>query len=172
MIKYSFIALLFSLLPGVYTPVMAAENASHDDTAGPFFIPKAQRRFSAEQGCVEPTAEMRTNHMEYILEQRDATVHEGIRTRQHSLQECINCHVSEADDAPRADSDKHFCNSCHTYAAVSIDCFQCHADRPVKSKFQSLTSSRMHPVNPVAVLPATAPASEQLKVHANGDLTQ
>ena len=137
MIKYSLITLLFSLLTGFYTPGMAAD-ASSDESSSGFFIPQAQRRFSEEQGCVEPTAEMRKNHMEYILDQRDATVHEGIRTRQYSLEECINCHVSDAPDAPRVDSEKHFCNSCHTYAAVSIDCFQCHADRPVNSRFQSL----------------------------------
>jgi hypothetical protein len=137
MIKYSLITLLFSLLLGIYTPGIAAD-ASSDESSSGFYIPQAQRRFSEEQGCVEPTAEMRTNHMEYILDQRDATVHEGIRTRQHSLEECINCHVSDAPDAPRVDSERHFCNSCHTYAAVSIDCFQCHADRPVNSRFQSL----------------------------------
>ena len=137
MIKYSLITLLFSLLLGVYTPTMAADTSTDEYSSGPF-IPKAQRRYSDTQGCVEPTEEMRKNHMEYILDQRDATVHEGIRTRQYSLEECINCHVSDAPDAPRVDSEKHFCNSCHTFASVSIDCFQCHADRPVKSRFQSL----------------------------------
>ena len=137
MIKYSLITLLFSLLLGVYTPTMAADASTDEYSSGPF-IPKAQRRYSEEQGCVEPTEEMRKNHMEYILDQRDATVHEGIRTKQYSLDECINCHVSDAPDAPRVDSEKHFCNSCHTFASVSIDCFQCHADRPVKSRFQSL----------------------------------
>jgi len=76
---------------------------------------------------------MRRNHMNYILHQRDETMHRGVRTRQYSLVECINCHVSDAPDAPRVSSEKHFCNSCHSYAAVSIDCFQCHADRPVKT---------------------------------------
>ena len=76
---------------------------------------------------------MRSNHMEYILHQRDETMYKGIRDKQHSLVECINCHVSDAPDAPRVSSEQHFCNSCHTYAAVSIDCFQCHADRPVKA---------------------------------------
>ena len=137
MIKYSLITLLFSLLLGVYTPTMAADASTDEYSSGPF-IPKAQRRYSDTQGCVEPTEEMRKNHMEYILDQRDATVHEGIRTRQYSLEECINCHVSDAPDAPRYESEKHFCNSCHTFASVSIDCFQCHADRPVKSRFQSL----------------------------------
>lgn len=167
MIKYSLITLLFSLLLGVYTPGMAADVPSDENTSGPF-IPKAQRRFSEEQGCVEPTAEMRANHMEYILDQRDATVHEGIRTRQYSLQECINCHVSDAEDAPRVDSEKHFCNSCHTYAAVNIDCFQCHADRPVKSRFDSLSNSSKHRTGSAAVPPTTLD-SEQLKVLSNED---
>ena len=87
-------------------------------------------RFSETQGCVEPTEEMRRNHMRHLLHQRDDTVHKGIRTQQYSLEQCINCHISEAADAPRVSSEQHFCNSCHTYAAVSIDCFQCHADRP------------------------------------------
>jgi len=138
MIKYSLITLLLGLLLGVYTPGMAADGTSDEDSSGGPFIPKAQRRYSDTQGCVEPTGEMRRNHMEYILDQRDATMYEGIRTRQYSLEECINCHVSDAPDAPRVDSEKHFCSSCHTFASVSIDCFQCHADRPVKSRFQSL----------------------------------
>jgi hypothetical protein len=164
MIKYSLITLLFSLLLGVYTPTMAADASTDEYSSGPF-IPKAQRRFSEAQGCVEPTEEMRKNHMEYILDQRDATVHEGIRTRQHSLEECINCHVSDAPDAPRVDSEKHFCNSCHTYASVTIDCFQCHADRPVKSKFQSRLNDGTHYVR-TDTPPATL-SSEQQQVLAS-----
>jgi hypothetical protein len=164
MIKYSLITLLFSLLLGVYTPTMAADASTDEYSSGPF-IPKAQRRFSEAQGCVEPTEEMRKNHMEYILDQRDATVHEGIRTRQHSLEECINCHVSDASDAPRVDSEKHFCNSCHTFASVTIDCFQCHADRPVKSKFQSRLNDGTHYVR-TDTPPATL-SSEQQQVLAS-----
>jgi len=164
MIKYSLITLMFSLLIGACAPGMAADANPEENSSGPF-IPKAQRRFSEAQGCVEPTDEMRANHMEYILDQRDATMHEGIRTRQYSLTECINCHVSDAPDAPRVDSEKHFCNSCHTYASVSIDCFQCHADRPVKSRFQSLSKGDSHTVM-TNVQPATL-TSEQLQVLAN-----
>jgi hypothetical protein len=94
-------------------------------------VPEAQRRVSETQGCVEPTEDMRRNHMKYLLHQRDETMHEGIRTKQFSLEECIDCHVSSAPDAPRVSSEKHFCNSCHTYAAVNVDCFECHADRPL-----------------------------------------
>lgn len=83
--------------------------------------------------CVEPTEDMRRNHMVYLDQHRDATVIEGIRTKKHSLNECINCHVSttKADGEALHYPDKeHFCASCHTYAGVKIDCFQCHADRP------------------------------------------
>ena len=122
-------------------------------------VPEAQRRVSEAQGCVEPTADMRRNHMKYILHQRDETMHEGIRTKKFSLEECIDCHVSSAPDAPRVSSAKHFCNSCHTYAAVNIDCFECHADRPLaKSGKVSMTpaSPSAHlqtDENPVAVPP-------------------
>ena len=97
-------------------------------------VPQARAKVSATQGCVEPTQEMRKNHMNYILHQRDKTMYDGIRTRQYSLEECINCHVSPGADGaiPGADSHEHFCNSCHAYAAVHIDCFQCHADRPTR----------------------------------------
>ena len=27
-------------------------------------------------------------------------------------------------------SPQHFCRTCHIYAAVSVDCFECHASRP------------------------------------------
>ena len=164
MIKYSLFTLLFSLLLGVYTPGMAADASSDENASGPF-IPKAQRRFSDTQGCVEPTADMRKNHMEYILDQRDATVHEGIRTKQYSLAECINCHVSDAPDAPRIDSEKHFCNSCHTFVSVNIDCFQCHADRPVKSRFQPQSKNSGHPVRTNA--DSAVLATEQPQVLAN-----
>jgi hypothetical protein len=126
MIKHSLVILVTGLLLGMVTPGQAGDSLLPE-------IPAAQARFSETQGCVEPTAEMRRNHMEYILHQRDETMHHGVRTRQYSLVECINCHVSDAPDAPRVSSKEHFCSSCHSYAAVSIDCFQCHADRPVKT---------------------------------------
>lgn len=79
--------------------------------------------------CVAPTDEMRASHFEKILHQRDKTMHQGIRTKTDSLKECINCHVPE-NTTVRFGDDKHFCSACHIQAAVTIDCFQCHADRP------------------------------------------
>ena len=79
--------------------------------------------------CVAPTAEMRASHFEKILHQRDKTMHQGIRTKTYSLKECINCHVPE-NTTVRFGDDKHFCSACHNQVGVTIDCFQCHADRP------------------------------------------
>ncbi|NOX42371.1 MAG: Hdr-like menaquinol oxidoreductase cytochrome c subunit [Gammaproteobacteria bacterium] len=93
--------------------------------------------------CVEETSLMRTDHMEMILHQRDETVHKGIRTKKHSFKECINCHaVKDENNLPVSyKSPKHFCNSCHTYAAVKIDCFECHASRPDNNKLNRTNST-------------------------------
>lgn len=83
--------------------------------------------------CVEDPVWMRTHHFETILHQRDETVIHGIRTTKHSLKNCIDCHITanaEGSYARYSNSEEHFCASCHTFAAVAIDCFQCHADRP------------------------------------------
>lgn len=82
--------------------------------------------------CVEPIDKMRTNHMEYILHQRDETMQKGIRTKKYSLKECVSCHaVRDENNIPVTYKDKrHFCNSCHEYASVQIDCFECHSSTP------------------------------------------
>jgi predicted CXXCH cytochrome family protein len=82
--------------------------------------------------CVKDTGFMRRNHMELLKHQRDETMLRGVRTEQFSLQGCLSCHVVYGADAVAVTvaSPEHFCRSCHDYAAVSIDCFQCHASRP------------------------------------------
>ena len=84
--------------------------------------------------CVEEEEVMRRDHMNFILHQRDETMHNGIRTSKYSFAECIDCHVQPDENGNIASfkSEEHFCNTCHEYAAVSIDCFDCHADRPQK----------------------------------------
>jgi hypothetical protein len=112
-------------------------------------IPEANARFSPTQGCVEPTEDMRKHHMEYILHQRDETMHRGIRTTRHSFKQCINCHVPppESGKVVRHDDPEHFCNACHTYASVKIDCFQCHRDHPMPG--EAITST-LHSSTPPA----------------------
>lgn len=82
--------------------------------------------------CVEDTDFMRRNHMEILLHQRDDTLRRGIRTKKHSLKNCFTCHVvKDADNKPvTAKNPKHFCRECHDYAAVKVDCFECHSSVP------------------------------------------
>ena len=72
---------------------------------------------------------MLRNHMELLKHHRDQTVREGIRTTQHSLANCVNCHASPETGRVTGSKDA-FCEGCHRYAAVKLDCFECHADRP------------------------------------------
>ena len=82
--------------------------------------------------CVEDTDFMRRNHMELLKHQRDETMLRGVRSEKYSLKECLGCHAVYGTDAVAVtvSNPDHFCRSCHDYAAVSIDCFQCHASRP------------------------------------------
>ena len=91
--------------------------------------------------CVADTSYMRRFHMLMLKHERDETVHEGIRGGKFSLKECIGCHaVKGADGQPVSyENPQHFCRTCHDYAAVSVDCFECHASRPgEKSKSSAL----------------------------------
>ena len=74
--------------------------------------------------CVEPTNVMRRNHMDFILHQRDDTMRRGVRTEKHSLKACINCHADPKTNSVLGKDG--FCESCHKYTAVSVDCFGCH----------------------------------------------
>ena len=94
--------------------------------------------------CVEPTEIMRRRHMDFLDHQRDATVIDGIRTPQHSLVGCIDCHVQPdaTGKVARSDDPEHFCAGCHLFTGVKIDCFECHADRPVA--FSSVSDALQH----------------------------
>ena len=74
--------------------------------------------------CVAPTEEMRRDHMRMLLHQRDRTVRQGIREPRFSLKNCVECHA--AHDTGSVLGSDGFCSSCHAYASVSIDCFECH----------------------------------------------
>jgi predicted CXXCH cytochrome family protein len=119
-------AMLMTLLIAAVLALPAATA-----TAGePAWVPKPAR--GRGEKCVADTAWMRRYHMTALLHHRDESVHEGIRTKRFDLTGCIDCHaVKGADGKPvTIASPKHFCRTCHDYAAVSIDCFECHASRP------------------------------------------
>jgi hypothetical protein len=76
------------------------------------------------EACVAPTEDMRRDHMNMLLHQRDRTLRQGIREPRFSLKNCIDCHASRETGSVLGKDG--FCSSCHTYAAVSMDCFECH----------------------------------------------
>ncbi|MEE2803117.1 MAG: cytochrome c3 family protein [Pseudomonadota bacterium] len=85
--------------------------------------------------CVEPNDIMRRDHFRFLKHQRDNTVHLGIRTAKHSLVGCIDCHAVRGSDGQYVpvNDEGQFCQSCHVYSAVKIDCFTCHAAVPDSS---------------------------------------
>lgn len=125
------------LRPVVLAALLAAASAQAGSTRVDLpSWPLARARVSETQGCVEPTELMRKNHMRFLLQQRDLTVHRGIRTERHSLTGCIDCHAgADASGNPVAiDAPGQFCQSCHAYAGVKMDCFECHAPVPARAR--------------------------------------
>ncbi|MBN2886834.1 MAG: sulfur reduction protein DsrJ [Chromatiaceae bacterium] len=102
-------------------------------------------RAATLDACVEPTNEMRRKHMEFIKHQRIATVHEGIRSTPYSLAGCVECHVSQdagGQGAIPIDRPDQFCGACHAYAAVDLNCFDCHSALPEGSSEAAAAAHR------------------------------
>lgn len=114
------------MLPALLFGLVAALPA----VAGRVPMPKIPPAKGAH--CVRPVAWMLKNHMKLLMQLRYQAVHEGIRHRRESLPGCMNCHVSKLADGryPSVNSPKFFCNACHDYVGVRIDCFSCHTNRP------------------------------------------
>ncbi len=109
-------------------------------------VPKPVIQKAQGEQCVEDTDYMRRNHMKVLNHHRDKTVHQGIRTKQHSLKGCIDCHATPNAAGQKTVLGKdHFCQSCHTYAAVQVDCFQCHSSRPAPAQTSVLVSRKAAP---------------------------
>ncbi len=132
---------LLSVLPALLVlAVLSAPASAGEKEHG--VGPNIPAPVKGEQ-CVEDTADMRRNHMKYLLKHRNETLREGIRTKQHSLKQCLECHVPATSQATRSEGE-HFCKNCHTYVGVTLDCFECHATKPEKSaQFHPLTSPSM-----------------------------
>lgn len=75
---------------------------------------------------------MRRWHMTMMSHDRDITVYRGERGLNASLGACFECHtVRDSAGTPVTYSDeRHFCRVCHDYAAVKVDCFDCHRSTP------------------------------------------
>lgn len=92
--------------------------------------------------CVDDPAFMRRNHMALLKHQRDDTLHGGVRTGKYSLKACVACHASQTSQSVSAEKGD-FCESCHTYAAVKIDCFECHANKPPANGVPQVVSQKL-----------------------------
>ena len=129
-----------AVLVTIVTMIAGAALAASADDGTNSRVPVPKPAIAAEAGakCVEDTAFMRRNHMELLKHHRDRTVHDGIRTTQHSLANCIACHASRETGRVTGSKDA-FCEGCHTYAAVKLDCFECHTDRAKSAVAAAMT---------------------------------
>ena len=75
--------------------------------------------------CLAPPEVMRRTHMTMLLHQREKTLRLGERGAKVSLEGCIECHANKSNDSVLG-TNQNFCQSCHSYVAVKIDCFECH----------------------------------------------
>ena len=112
-------ALTCALLAGAACAQVAASSR----------VPKPLIEPARGEACVADPAFMRRNHMQLLKHQRDETVHLGVRDERASLKGCIECHAGAASGSV-AQAPGDFCVSCHSFAAVKIDCFECHASKP------------------------------------------
>lgn len=82
--------------------------------------------------CLAPPEEMRRTHMHLLDHRRTEAVRAGIRQPAESLTRCLSCHAvtDTHGQVVTAEDPRHFCRECHDFAAVTVDCFSCHASRP------------------------------------------
>lgn len=135
---------LFLVLCTVLAMLSSAVYAADDRKSARVPLPAFKANTGKAEQCVEPTKVMRRDHMKYILHQRDQTMHQGIRTSKHSLKNCVDCHA-DAKTGSVLGKDG-FCESCHAYAAVKLDCFECH------SALRETTSVTAPPITSVRAL--------------------
>ncbi len=113
------VILLIGLAMASATPALAQDM-------GPV-IPKA-----SGEPHPEGNDYMRRWHMVMMKHDRDVTMYQGIRPTDASLGECFDCHTvrNEAGVPLTVADERHFCRACHDYAAVQVDCFDCHRSTP------------------------------------------
>ena len=89
---------------------------------------------------------MRKFHMEMMKHDRDLTMRDGNRSIEASLKECFDCHTvkdEETGDPVTYQDERHFCRTCHDFAAVKVDCFMCHRSTPEGFEEPSPLHSRL-----------------------------
>ncbi len=123
--------------------LLGASLSACDSNSKPPELMKAVKQFESDEIRDGHIKNMRINHMDELLHKRDETVIKGIRTKDHSLKSCINCHVPDQHNGKvlRSSDPEHFCSTCHNFVAQKLDCFQCHVDHPNNSKVSKVAPS-------------------------------
>jgi hypothetical protein len=128
MIRTTGLIRVLGLAAAVVLWTMATASAADPSKGGGSVpLPHPAEAFKGEK-CVEPNDVMRRQHMNYLKHQRDDTLRQGIRGEKYSLKECVDCHAVKSPDVMdgKVRTIQPFCKECHSYAAVTIDCFACH----------------------------------------------
>jgi hypothetical protein len=142
-------ALSALLLAGVMPATAGDEHGEHG----------AHKLIAKGDKCVRDVDDMRRNHMKILKHQRDDTMRKGVRGSQDSLKNCIECHVNPKTNSV-ASSKEDFCMGCHSYAAVKLDCFECHSSKP------KTPAGGMHPI----VTPEQKPESKEKQSGLSGKM--
>ena len=78
-----------------------------------------------EKHCIEEMQIMTTEHMDLLIELREAVVRQGNRTyiasdgKEYEISlnnTCFSCHSNKSG----------FCDRCHTYLGIQPNCWNCH----------------------------------------------
>lgn len=109
---------------GVLMAVFAAAGFADAQESRPGRVALPVVKIEKGGACVAPTEEMRRSHMHLLFHQRDRTMRQGVRETRFSLKNCVECHASQKTGSVVGPDG--FCSSCHAYASVKIDCFECH----------------------------------------------
>jgi hypothetical protein len=115
---------MMRIAAGIVAALLALAGSADTGPRQPERVTLPVVKIEQGEACVAPVEEMRRNHMTMLFHQRDRTMREGIRTARFSLKNCVDCHASRETGTVLGKDG--FCSSCHAYASVSIDCFECH----------------------------------------------
>ena len=148
-------AIAFALCAGALAPAALAA-----DPAGR--VAKPSISVDRATQCIDTPAVMRRTHMVLLKHQRDRTVRAGVRGEKVHLNACIECHAGPGAGAAAGSavgSPQAFCEGCHRYAAVKLDCFECHQPKPGSAR--PAAAARAFIAGTAASQPGAAPGATQ-----------
>jgi nitrate reductase gamma subunit len=152
------------IVPIVATALIACAGVvvRHGVTDG-FHPPKVDMaNIVAAHRTADATVMIR-NHPKFLFNHRTIVMHTGVGEANDNIERCVTCHaVKDANGQPVGfDNPTHYCRACHTKAAVTIDCFECHTSKPVPEGQSALPPHSLFAL----VLPSSRPAAMPTNPH-------